>query len=67
MVNLQEKLPQERNESANRLPVCQYFMFCWRLQSLDSSMTTEKMLSSRVVIVRLADVTVVQLGGEENY
>lgn len=30
-------------------------------------MTTEKMLSSSVVVVRLADEKVVQLGGEENY
>jgi hypothetical protein len=30
-------------------------------------MTTGKMLSFSVVVVRLADIKVVQLGGEENY
>jgi hypothetical protein len=30
-------------------------------------MTTEKMLSFTVFVVRLADVEGVQLGGEENY
>jgi len=30
-------------------------------------MTTEKMLSFSVFVVRLADVKGVQLGGEENY
>jgi hypothetical protein len=30
-------------------------------------MTTEKMLSFSVFVVRLANVKVVQLGGEENY
>jgi len=30
-------------------------------------MTTEKMLSFSVFVVRLSDVKVVQLGGEENY
>lgn len=30
-------------------------------------MTTEKMLSFRVFVVSLANVRVVELGGEENY
>jgi hypothetical protein len=30
-------------------------------------MTTGEMLSFSVVVVRLADIKVVQLGGEENY
>jgi hypothetical protein len=67
MVNLQDKLPKREMKGQNGLPLCHYFYACWRLQSLDSCMTTEKMLSFSVFVVRLANVKVVQLGGEENY
>jgi hypothetical protein len=67
MVNKQDKLPREKRECRTGYLSSSIFMPRWRLQSLDSCMTTENMLSFSVFVVRRADVKVVQLGGEENY
>jgi len=67
MVKLQDKLPKREMSGRTGCLSASIFMPCRRLQSLDTCMTTEKMLSFSVFVVRLSDVKVVQLGGEENY